>query len=468
MKLKKNSAKVEILIPKCCISEQKYILDILFGEFLGLGFSLATHNESTIKLYVHDSAESLTVNADFFHKSGSHWLKPESMPKLPLHDWNPREEGLDVRLIKETVPVLYGHAGLIKEANHWHINLDIFGSAFFMLSRYEELITQSRDVHDRFPASASVAFKAGFLDRPIVNEYLEILWACMYKLWPSLTRETHQPQTFVSCDVDQPFDCTVETISKLTRSCAGDVLKRKAPALALKRIKRYFFNEVGVYKFDQNYSFDWYMDLCEQVGIKAAFYFIPTSVETNNGCYELTDKKIIWLMQMIDKRGHEIGVHGSFQTYRDEEKLVNQKELLVQTLAKSGIKQKIQGNRQHYLRWESAITPGILAKAGFKYDTTGGYADQPGFRFGTAHEFYMWGWQDCKMLKLRQRPLIVMECTILEKEYMGLTGDAAYNTIMALNEASKKYGGNFSLLWHNSSLCSVENKNLFSKVLYSE
>ena len=43
-----------------------------------------------------------------------------------------------------------------------------------MLSRYEELITKDRDQHNRFPATASVAFKAGFLDRPIVSEYLEI------------------------------------------------------------------------------------------------------------------------------------------------------------------------------------------------------------------------------------------------------------------------------------------------------
>ena len=58
----------------------------------------------------------------------------------------------------------------------------------FMLSRYEEVVKSDRDRFDRFPASASLAAQEGFLNRPIVNEYLEILWACLIRLWPQMQR----------------------------------------------------------------------------------------------------------------------------------------------------------------------------------------------------------------------------------------------------------------------------------------
>ena len=457
---------IKVKIPSFCFTEQCYVLNILLGEFLGLEFEVSVHKSGFIEITNIGNGEKLTLNTDFFNQSHQGWLKLESMPVLPLQIWSPAKDGLDVNLVEDCIPVLYGQPGLIKKDIHWHINLDIFGSAFFMLSRYEELITRDRDEHDRFPANASVAYKSGFLDRPIVNEYLEILWASMHQLWPSLNRKVYKPQTFVSCDVDQPYDCTVETVPALIRACAGDILKRKKPFEALKRMNRYVFNKLGVYKFDPNYTFDWYMNVCEQADLKVVFYFIPSSVEPGNGCYELTDKKIIKLMRKIDRRGHEIGVHGSFQTYRYESKTIQQKAMLEQALIQAGIKQKIKGNRQHYLRWDSAITPDILDKAGFEYDTTGSYADHAGFRFGTAHEFRMWGWQENKRLKLKQRPLIVMECTVIDQKYMGYGSDKlAYYFINTLKARSRKYGGNFSLLWHNSYFKTEDDKSLFKKQL---
>jgi len=223
---------------------------------------------------------------------------------------------------------------------------------------------------------------------------------------------------------------------------------------------------MGIYKFDRNYTFDWYMDACEEQGIKATFYIIPTSIEPGNGCYELSDKKIIKLIQKIDERGHQIGVHGTYQTYQDSIKMLRQKNILEQVLIYLNINQKIKGNRQHYLRWDSAVTPEGLEHSGFEYDTTGGYADHAGFRYGTAHEFPLWGWQTNKNLQVRQRPLIVMECSVIDSMYMGLgSGKESAKYMEKLKQRSLKYGGNFSLLWHNSYLKSDQHKALFKKMI---
>ena len=195
-----------INIPDKCVSEQRYILDIMLTDFLGIKIDIAVYDEPYIKITSKDNNVCLSLNADFFYQVHHAWLKTESMPQLPLQQWSPSNDSIAANLVEPNVPVLYGQPGLVKNAQHWHLNLDIFGSAFFMLSRYEELVTQDRDEHDRFPATASIAYKANFLDRPIVNEYLEILWTCLSELWPGLQRKKRTFRKFISCDVDHPFD----------------------------------------------------------------------------------------------------------------------------------------------------------------------------------------------------------------------------------------------------------------------
>ena len=460
---------LKIKIPNIYENKQNYILDILLKEFLGLNFEVETYEGDLIEIARSSDFSNfskLTLDSSFFHQAKQDWLQPQSMPSLPLATWTPGDDGIKANLVLPNIPILYGSPGIVNNGNHIHFNLDIFGSAFFMLSRYEELIIKDHDNHDRFPSRASVAFKANFLNRPIVDEYVEILWACLSKLWPDLERKHYQPKTFITCDVDQPYDCTVETFSKLIKVCAGDLIKRRSLTEMLKRINRYVFNKLGIYKFDRNYTFDFYMDVCEQAGLKATFYFIPSSKEPTNGCYEIGDKKIVNLLQIINARGHEIGIHGSYQTYQDQEKILQQKILVEETLKKKGINQKIRGNRQHYLRWDSAVTPDYLDAAGFEYDTSGSYADRPGFRFGTSKEFSMWGWRSQTKLKLKQRPLILMECSVISHAYMGLGYREEAKVLMKqLKQESQTLGGNFVLLWHNSHLQNIEDKILFEKMV---
>ena len=389
-----------IKIPDIRQNELRYTIDLLLGEFLGLKFRVKVHEADIIEITKKDDFNkfsTLTLDASFFHKAKNNWLNIKSMPTLPLEHWIPIDPELKVNLVKSSIPILYGCPKVLKKGNHIHLNFDIFGSIFFMLSRYEELITKDRDNHNRFPSWASISLKANFINRPIVDEYTEIFWFYVHQLWPDLERQHSNSEISLSCDVDQPFDCSVETLPKLLKVCLGDLIKRKSLSQMFNRLNRYFFNKMGNYKFDRNYTFNFYMDLCDQLGLKAAFYFIPSSIEPMNGCYNITDKKIINLIKKIDARGHEIGVHGSYQTFQNLEKILKQKIFFDEHMKKIGINQKIKGNRQHYLRWDSSVTPDYLDAAGFEYDTSGSYADYSGFRYGTSKAFSMWGWQSQKM-----------------------------------------------------------------------
>lgn len=122
----------------------------------------------------------------------------------------------------------------------------------------------------------------------------------------------------------------------------------------------------------------------------------------------------------------------------------------------------------HYLRWETPTTLYGWEAAGTDYDSTLGYADKPGFRCGTCHEYVAVDPIQGKALSLRIRPLIAMECTVIDEQYLGLgTGEAAYSAFAELKRACNTVRGTFTLLWHNTRLISVDERLLYEAVLAS-
>ncbi|MFC2042988.1 DUF7033 domain-containing protein [Chloroflexota bacterium] len=101
-------------------------------------------------------------------------------------DWIPPESNLptnDRYIFNEPIPILFwgndcdssSKFAEVRSDGRLVINVDIIASAFFMLTRLEEPASSIQDDHGRFPASASLAFKQNFLERPIVDEYGLIL-----------------------------------------------------------------------------------------------------------------------------------------------------------------------------------------------------------------------------------------------------------------------------------------------------
>lgn len=451
---------ITIRIPKNNINERIYTVEVIFSEFLNLNFELSSSEDIDATEIILSNGSKIIFEDHFFSKFPNElsYLNCNNIPSKICYFSN--------QFLNKKLPIIYGRNFLDVSENKVICGLDLLASSFFMLSRWEECVQKNRDKHDRFQAIDSLAFKFNFLERPLINEYVEFLKNTLKYLDDSIFLKERKAKTIVSCDVDEPFDCTVKTIKTLFKVCVGDVLKRKNLALMFKRIRRYFFNKFGNFSYDANYTFEWYMSVCERNNLKAAFYFIPDNTERGNGCYSLESQYVKNVLTLIDKRGHEIGVHGSYQTYKNLEKTIKQKRKLEKVLNDLGIYNTEIGNRQHYLRWDSEVTPAIISKAGFKYDTTGGYADRVGFRYGVCYDFSMFDVLRRRKLSLQQRPLVVMECSIIDKKYMGLgLSKKAFSKVQELKNKCYEYNGNFTILWHNSYFMTNEHKIFFEKIL---
>jgi len=347
---------------------------------------------------------------------------------------------------------------------------DIFGSAFFMLSRYEELVTPDRDEHDRFPAWASLAYREGFLDRPIVDEYVEILWAAMQRLWPGLQRKKREPRTFVTCDVDNPYAAYTKIMAAMLRKMGGDLLKRRSVPEAVRTLRNTLAPRRGDYRNDPFDTFDWMMEVNEAAGNRMAFYFlVDHSVPRMDGHYSIDEPRIRQLMRRIHERGHEIGLHGSYGTYRDPAQMQHEVERLSSVMAEEAIDQEVLGYRQHYLRWDSRQTAHNLSGAGLHYDTTLSFADHAGFRCGTCHSYALYDlFQRCR-LPLKEHPLILMECSVLSSVYGGHGySDETLRTMRRFKETKQKFGGEFVLLWRNSYFQNKNDVSFYQRLVGSE
>jgi hypothetical protein len=461
---------LRLFTPSNARPERLYIAEVLFQQFLGLEFNGRSHHGDEV-VVTDDSGKRLVLDDTFFSDLDEPLLRQDKVPSLPLGRWGVAESGLEARMGTPDVPVLFGKPlangrYIALGEKEIRLGIDVLGSAFFMLSRYEEAVSSQRDQYDRFPAAASVAYKAGFLERPIVNEYVEILWQCLKRLWPGLVRSERRFRVFLSHDVDQPLLLSNRTLLQVARTIAGDAIKRRSPLAAMKRPAQWAASRFLGPDYDPGYTFDYIMKSAEKHGLRSAFYFIPSlKAGPPDYRYGIRDPHISGLMSDIHARGHEIGYHASMETYLDSELIQEEVTLLRDAASQLGASQAAYGGRQHYLRVKVPVTLRYLAAAELAYDTTLGYADQAGFRCGVCWEYPFYDLEARRVLPILERPLIVMECSVIDREYMGLgSGEEAFKVMTRLAQTCRAFNGDFTLLWHNSRLILPAERRLFETV----
>lgn len=357
---------------------------------------------------------------------------------------------------------------LVSQADHGHaIGYDIPGLAYWMLSRQEEVGRQDLDNHGRFPATASHAHRHGYLERPVVDEWLGILAQVMARQWPGFAPRSPKAAILVSHDVDTPSRYAFGGGGQLLRAMAGDVLKRRNPAAALKALPIRAGSSQQLHRSDPLNTFDWIMDESEKRGLVSAFYFICGRTDAaRDALYDPEHPAIRALLRRIHSRGHEIGLHPSYNSYRNPRVIATEANRLRRVCSEEGISQAAWGGRMHFLRWETPTTMRAWADAGMQYDSSLSYADLPGFRCGTCFEYPAFDPVAGERLDLRIRPLIAMECTVMADRYLGLgNGSEALARFASLKQACVAVGGTFTTLWHNTVFESRETRKLYQSLL---
>lgn len=460
---------VRVGIPPGQLVEKRYAVSTVLECFLGIKVLAEEHPHHEYRLRVCGEKGELTIADSFFGDRVSRWLAPESRTWTEPPTFRPRQAGLECGLTAEDVPVLFGKKGTaewvqIKDSQCF-CGVDVFGSAFFMLTRYEELTNDIADRYGRFPAGATYACQAGFLDRPVVNEYAEVLWACMQRLWPGLRRIEKRYQLLVSHDVDLPFSYWGFPPWRVARTLAADLLRRRDTKLFSRRLGGAMAAGERRLELDPHYTFDYLIEIAERLGLREAYYFLCGHTAGHlDGFYDAWDGPIRPLIRKLSTAGHEIGLHPSYNS-ASKNTIASEFETLKSVCADIGSPQESWGGRHHFLRWSSREGFRQWDDAGLAYDSSLGYVEEHGFRCGTCYDYPTFSLLERRELALLERPLIVMDASVFFDAKSGRSEEEICQGINELSSRCRIFGGNFTLLWHNSCLRSERERDLYCRIV---
>lgn len=399
-----------------------------FAEFIG--YTSNKDEFSTYKLVI--------LPSDFFEKDV--YGTENSAPALPLQHW-------------EDIPLLYGSPKTENIGETLLIHADIIASTFFLISRYEETINRKdRDQHGRFLGKNSLPFKAGFLQRPIVDEYGKTL----RKLLRDAGLAIKEPQEkinriYFTHDVDQ-----LAHYQNL-RGFSGAVFRFfKNPYQTLKAFKSFF----GGIENDPWYTFPWFFDLAKELkreNSKAEIETV-TFIKTGGGelitdqpLHNINDKNFSKLFELCNQNNVKKGLHLSYQAGAETNLIAKEKQILDETVG-----QDTNCTRNHFLRSCEPEDFQALIEAGLTDDFTMCYADIAGFRLGTCREVQWINPVSMELTTLTLHATTMMDSTLSDERYMHLKTDEAFSFSKKLIDQVKMYNGDLVLLWHNTS---VENFN---------
>lgn len=183
------------------------------------------------------------------------------------------------------------------------------------------------------------------------------------------------------------------------------------------------------------------MDLEEGYGGCSTFFFMTSGPDHTGAGYP--PMEVAPDIAAIKGRGWEIGLHGGYNGYLDPSSMLREKAAL-----ESLTGDKVDGFRNHYLRFKVPDTWSALQEAGFRYDSTVGHADRWGFRNGAAIPYHPID-SSGEEMGIVEVPLALMDTTLYG--YAGLDPRQSWDIAEKLLREVEEVGGVLTVLWHNDT-----------------
>lgn len=326
-----------------------------------------------------------------------------------------------------------------------HMPYDFIASAFYFLSRWEELVITDRDRHGRFPFARSLAGQLGLTEN-VVDLYLDLFITLLNLVgdgrWPQIEIPTWAEDVpFVVClthDVDEIRKSRLSRLKfvwdHLSHPEAGH---RRTPI----RERARFALSTLFSREDPYWTFPELAELERQFSFTASYYF-QAGGRAGGSRYALTETRVRRFIDDLLEDGFEVGLHGTYWAAFDPGRFLQEKRALAAVAHEDPI-----GHRQHYLRMDYAATLPIYERAGLKYDTTLAYAEQEGYRNQFSYPYYPYNHHAGRPYSFLELPTVLMDATL--GGYRQLTAGQAWQVIEGWLERTLIRRGCITLLWHN-------------------
>ncbi|MFT6500857.1 MAG: hypothetical protein ACJASQ_000967 [Crocinitomicaceae bacterium] len=340
-------------------------------------------------------------------------------------------------------------SGLLNETGIWNGNLDkvktesidclsfngnhdLVASVFYVLTRMEEYNCDSYDDHDRFPFSNSILKKYEWVELAVCDRWASYIIVDLLKVEVVKSKVEIIP-TF---DIDNTYAFKLKSGKRRALSKLKDVVK-----LDTKRIAKRKSVENG--EKDPYDTFDKIIEVGKQFSGAKVFWLTASegSKDRNVPIGNIKHRKLIKRVA----QSVEVNIHPSYGSFRSASQVRAEMDGLESITGSSIVR-----SRQHFLRFQLPNSYRGLIDAGIRNDYSMGFAENVGFRSGTARTHNWFDLERNEVTELTLHPFAYMDGTLLE--YMSLTPKESKRRIQKLYTEIQNFGGNFIFLWHNETI----------------
>jgi hypothetical protein len=398
-----------------------YIFNHIFQHVLGLKISLTTDLEFFNNSNLSKIEYSKKQNSDalFFEASDL------------LFETDIRKQNLTVSTYKKTKVFFQCSDSSV-------LPFDPFAASFYMLTRYEEYVSNITDDLGRFPAIESLAYTHNFLNIPVVDYWILHIKRKLKDRFAAISFKEHTFQFINTIDIDNAFAYLEKGFLRTLGACLKDIFKLHFKNLK-QRLEVIFFNKKDPYDTYENL-----LHLHTQYKLNTVFFFLLGDYGKYDKNIPFSSKKLQSIIQKV-YRFCLVGIHASYQSLKSPKKLHKEINRL-----QSILNQDVTLNRQHFLCLNIPENYKYLIQHNIKNDYSMGFPSLPGFRAGTSYSFYFFDLKNNESTDLKIHPFSIMDATL--NYYMQLNPHDSLEVIKNIIDEIKQVNGTFISIWHNESL----------------
>jgi hypothetical protein len=332
---------------------------------------------------------------------------------------------------------------------------DWLAEIFEWVSCADEYSVSARDSADRIPFESSYTGRHN-LDPgcPYGAVAMQFLQRAVCKVVPACQEQPASPiepcRHFVinTHDVDFFSLHRFHSAKRLAKNAIVSLVDGHAPRLALRQaLKSVSTAATGQDSFDQMPA----LIAGEQArSVGASYFFIASRRHRRDANYRLDHTRVRQSMTQLVANGMEVGVHGSYSSLDDRDRLAYEFACL------RGLGFHVTGTRQHWLRFTMDRLIREVEVAGASYDASVGWPHHAGFRAGACFAFPPYNFEYERAATFIEIPLVMMDQALQET---ASDEEARFEAAASLLATSRRYGwGGISVLWHPAAFngCQLE------------
>lgn len=404
-----------LIFSKISTSRLQYICKFIFGEQLGIGFSLTIDSEGFKK---HEGPKmnysDVEMEGDIFRLSNHSLLFEKNIKPQTIECFESN-----------------GSKAFFRSANS-DFEFDVLAASFYLLSRYEEYLPHEKDMYGRFAHENSIAFKEGFLQEPVVNKWIAELAKALKQKFPSLNIKTPAFKFTPTYDIDIAWSYKHKG---LLRNVGGFF---KSPSI----------NRLSVLAGLQKDPFDCYdflHTLHRDNQLEPIYFFLVAASRSEYDKNISPYDHAMWQLMKQHAKRYRVGLHPSWRSNEKPALLAKEKRIL-ETAGKAGIIR----SRQHYIKMALPDTYNRLLEHDITNEYSMGYGSTNGFRASVASSFFWYDLPAEKITALRVYPFCFMDANSFYEQKQNATD--SFNELMSYYNKCREVNGELITIFHNNFL----------------